>query len=439
MKRAVNRTFSILRLIAVCLVVSAFLLSCASVVPWSTYPDDLDAISGDQWVSDLAYLREQLLERHPNPFHEGREAEFDAIFDSLAASARGAPASAGLADSVVAGAAKMLATVGEGHTSINASPSSYFPLVARWFGSGAERELRVVRVQEAYRDSLGCQVTAVNGQPLAAVVALLDSCVSADHSNAYASSEPSVLVNPRVMRGLGLADSSGVTYSLQPDVGLGWDLTVPEVPAADLELVDIWEGTSANRALSYQHTGEGRWYDVLGTTMYIAYDSCDSDAYGFFQGIVNELRDGRVDRVVLDLRRNGGGDSAPGTWFARAVAGIPSVNRAGGLYLLVGPQTFSSAMMLAADFMDRTEARFAGEQLAERVDSWGEVERFSLPNSGLVIGHSTKYFTYSRGKTLRTMDGVIVPDTGLDRTPTYAEWAAGRDPLLECVMQKGTP
>lgn len=412
------------------------LSSCVTRPQWSTYPETLDQVSGDQWAADLEYADAELRARRPDPFHEGREGEYTAILAQLVADAQAAGASTGrqLADDMVTGMARLLATVGEGHTSLNASPDAYFPLVTRRFGPEGSRELRVVQARVADAAALGDEVIAVGGLPLSTALSLLDECLSVDHPNGFAPQEPAALINPRIARGLGLADDTGLTVTLRRPDASTYELTVPEVAAASLALVDVWTGSQADRDLPYHHQGEQRWYEVIGSTMYVQYNSCDLDAYGFFQGIVDELGDGRIDRLVVDLRKNSGGDSRPGTWFAKAVRGIRTVNRPGGVYVLVGPRTFSSALMMAVDFMHDTEALFAGEPLAERVDLWGEVKRFVLPSSGLVIGHSTRFFAYSRGKDLRLVDGIIVPDAGLEGAATYAEWAAGEDPAFDLVM-----
>ena len=413
----------------------ALLASCATQPQWSSYPSSLDEVSGDRWADDLRCLDAGLRARHPDPFHAGGEAAYTAILSRLQADAEGAPAGRSLADGMVTGIARLLATIGEGHTALNASPDAYFPLVTRWFGTGAARELRVVQARAIDSAALGCEVIAVGGRPLAAVLPLLDECLSVDHPNGLAPDEPGALINPRIARGLGLADATGLTVTLRRSDANTFDLTVPEVAAADLGLIDIWTGSSTTRNLPYRHLGDARWYEVIDGTLFVQYNSCDLDAYGFFSDIVDELRDGRIDRLVVDLRRNSGGNSLPGTWFAKAVAGIRTVNRPGGITVLVGPRTFSSAMMMAVDFMHHTEARFAGEPLAERVDMWGEVKRFALSASGLVVGHSSKFFTCSRGKDLRTVDGIVVPDPGLERVPTYAEWAAGEDPVFDIAVE----
>ena len=417
-----------------CLLAVALLASCATQPRWSSYPSSLDEVSGDQWADDLRFLDAGLRARHPDPFHAGGEAAYTAILSQLQADAEGAPAGKSLADGMVTGIARLLATIGEGHTALNASPDAYFPLVTRWFGTGAARAAprgagprgRLSRAR--LRADRGGRPVARRGAPAPGRVPVGRSPQRPRPERAGA------LINPRIARGLGLADATGLTVTLRRADPSTFDLTVPEVAAADLALIDIWTGSSAPRSLPYRHLGVARWYEVIDGTLFVQYNSCDLDAYGFFQGIVDELGDGRVDRLVVDLRRNGGGNSLPGTWFAKAVAGIRTVNRPGGIYVLVGPRTFSSAMMMAVDFMHHTEALFAGEPLAERVDMWGEVKRFALPASGLVVGHSSKFFVYSRGKNLRTIDGILVPDPGLERVPTYDEWAAGGDPVFDMAV-----
>lgn len=412
------------------------LTGCSSV-GWGLYSTTLGSVPSEGWLSDLSELRSGLDSGHPNLFHAGRQADYDALATTLRSTAETTRDGERRADLMVAGIARLLATIGEGHTSINSSPTSYYPFAVSWFavsGDQTARELRVVRVQDVYRDYLGDTVVAVGGVPVSELAALIDPYISVDRATGYPRAERNLLTNPRLMRGIGLANESGVTYELRDASGSLRTLTVGEVDASALQLVDIWSGGDKQRALSFQHSDESRWYEIVGNTMYLQYNRCDLAAYTFFQGVVKRLREGDIDRLVIDLRQNGGGISLPGSWFARELSGIASVNRVGGIYVLIGPGTFSSAEMMAADLMDDTKALFAGEPLAESVDSWGEVKRFTLSNSGLVIGYSTRFFNYSKNKDLRTVDGIIQPDPGLARLPTYEEWAAGRDPVYELAM-----
>ena len=75
----------------------------------------------------------------------------------------------------------------------------------------------------------------------------------------------------------------------------------------------------------------------------------DVDGYAFEQLSVDTLAaivPTSIARVVVDLRRNGGGDNYAGEALRHDLA-RSRFNRPGGLYVLTSPQTFSAAQNFA--------------------------------------------------------------------------------------------
>jgi hypothetical protein len=69
-----------------------------------------------------------------------------------------------------------------------------------------------------------------------------------------------------------------------------------------------------------------------------------------------------VDRLVIDMRHNGGGDYTQGReHLVYEAQRRQSVNRAGRLFVVTGRATFSAAMTNATDFRRETEALLVGE------------------------------------------------------------------------------
>jgi hypothetical protein len=103
----------------------------------------------------------------------------------------------------------------------------------------------------------------------------------------------------------------------------------------------------------------------------------------------------------------------------------------GPVVFLIGPQTFSSALMLANAIEDYDLAPLIGEETAESPNSFGEVYPFDLPRSGLNVRSSTARYVRANG------DGSdprgVVPD--IDVKPTAADVVAGRDAALERAKQ----
>ncbi|HEV8058390.1 MAG TPA: hypothetical protein VGP68_00835, partial [Gemmataceae bacterium] len=104
------------------------------------------------------------------------------------------------------------------------------------------------------------------------------------------------------------------------------------------------------------------------------------------------------------------------------------INAKGRLFVLIGPHTFSAAMSNSAHFRLRTTAILVGEAIGERPNSYQEVRQMTLPNSRLIVRYSTRYY-----KFVESGENVIRPDQEI--IPSWAEYKAGRDPVLEWVLK----
>ena len=100
----------------------------------------------------------------------------------------------------------------------------------------------------------------------------------------------------------------------------------------------------------------------------------------------------------------------------------------GPVYLLISPQTFSSAMTCALAAKDYSLATIVGEETGEPVTSTGEVYEEVTP-SGLVAYLTTKVFLPPKPHAARegVVPDIIVPTTADDL-------AAHRDPVLSRVV-----
>jgi hypothetical protein len=74
------------------------------------------------------------------------------------------------------------------------------------------------------------------------------------------------------------------------------------------------------------------------------------------------------------------------------------------------------------------------QPLIEPMDHYGEVVRSRLPNSGLVIGRSSKFWEYSKTSGIAPASGFLSPAAGYLRAPTFEEYRSGKDPVLDLVL-----
>lgn len=402
---------------------------CATNVDWGSYdPVSLDSMTPEAWQSDLDTMSTELRRLHGSTlYHATTRSGFESALETARATALTASN-----DEMIAEVYRLLATLGEGHTSVNASPDLYYPIVLRWFPEG----VYVVRAEATREEILGQRVLTVGGLAPAELETRIDPLISVDVPEGLPVARPSLVMNTRLMRGLGIAGEDGLVVELEGSGAVTIQPLGPEDTFTGKSYLETLDPDTL--PVSLRPRGESYWYDLdpASGLLYVRYDTCTSDAAGMFNEVLDHLGGGQVQRLVLDLRWNGGGSSRPGTDFAEAVADIASINTPGSLYVLIGPRTFSSAMMNAMDFRARTEAIFAGEPLVEPAGHYGEVRRFELPASGLVIGTSTRYFDYGLGVVPAGQDSstwVLSPTPGWEHTWTWAEYGAGTDPVLESV------
>ena len=97
--------------------------------------------------------------------------------------------------------------------------------------------------------------------------------------------------------------------------------------------------------------------------------------------LIAHLQDTAPARLILDLRDNGGGDYT----LARRnliypIWQLPTISRPGGLYVLIGRNTYSAAMVTATDFRRETEAILVGEPTGARPVGYQELGTSTYPD-----------------------------------------------------------
>ncbi len=132
-----------------------------------------------------------------------------------------------------------------------------------------------------------------------------------------------------------------------------------------------------------------------------------------------------VKKIAIDLRQNGGGDFNVGRkYMVDELARRPDIRG----YVIIGGRTFSAALKNAIDFRQIARATLAGETIGERPNSYSENDEMTLPQSRIEISYSTRYYEFL------PHDGLVTPDQEIK--PTWADWLAGRDPVLDWIIEQ---
>ena len=90
-------------------------------------------------------------------------------------------------------------------------------------------------------------------------------------------------------------------------------------------------------------------------------DDPDEPLVTFVERLFAAIDAAGSDRLVIDLRGNGGGNTFLTRPLLHRLIGCDRVNRGGGLFVVIGRRTFSAAQNLATLIGDHTRAVFVGE------------------------------------------------------------------------------
>ena len=335
---------------------------------------------------------------------------------------------------VVLSLMRLVASANVAHTNVR-SPLVMFhrmPVTFFWFSDG----LAITAAAEEYRDALGLMVVKVGTMSPAALEEAVAPYIAHENDQWLHQQSPSFMVIAEILQRLGQVEPDGrVAITLaKPD---GATVVVRVTPGGTLKppaQITAADALNVPTALFRKQQNSYYWYEFLpeNKALYVQYNRCANDPQQPFSEFTKALfafADAHaIERVVVDLRLNGGGNS---TVIAPLITGLrsrPALSARGRLYAIIGRATFSSGLLAAMNFRDDLHAILVGEPLGEKPNSYGEVRELKLPNSQLVVQYSTKFF-----RLVTDADPpAYMPDVLATRS--LADALAGRDPALDAAL-----
>ncbi len=301
------------------------------------------------------------------------------------------------------------------------------PLTFYWYTDG----LAVVSASKPYAEALGLRVLTIGSMTPAALLQAMSPYISHENDVWLRLNAQRLLTLGPFLEHFQLQNADGTVAIELARLGREpFILRVPLSPTQDNKIA-MQEALGLSAPFAMTQPGKKYWGRYLeeSRALYIQYNVCANDAKkpftDFVRGVMAEADHRSATRVIVDLRWNGGGDSRVVAPLRKAIAARPQF--AGRTYVLIGPNTFSSAIDNAVEFKRDLRATLVGEPSGGNPSEYGEVKTLTLPNSQLVVRYTSKYFAR---KSLA--DGPLRPD--LATAYRLSDAVAGRDPALETAL-----
>jgi hypothetical protein len=389
-----------------------------------TAPPPPAATREERWIQDVDYLASELPRLHPNLFFQTPRGEFDAVVASERATAATARD-----HEVVAGLMRIAAVARDAHTTVYPWRGFRFlPLSLTRLADG----LYVTEASAPFGAALGLRVVAIGSVEAAALEARAAPFGSYENEAWLRLKAAQLLAIPEMLHVLGAtSDPAAATFRLEAPDGTRVELDLSALTTPP-QLVDLTTASGAPLPLHQQRTGENYWLTLVeeSRTLYLQYRRCQNGSEPFSSvadrafGLMDR---GAADRLVADVRHNGGGDSRVDDRLIEGLQSRSAWRQRGRLYCLIGSGTFSSGVMTADD-LRKLGAVLVGSPTGGKPNSYGNTSTLQLPNSLLQVSYSTRYFQLFNGSD----PPWLAPELAVDET--IADLRAGRDPLLEAAV-----
>lgn len=400
--------------------------SVSPAVPGSASQDchlplQIRSLTPSQWQADVRAMMEGIERLHMSPFHYTPRARLEQAAAELAAQIPHlAP------EAIPVRMKEIVGLVGDGHTRLVAPPHPLYPLQVYWFGN----DLRIVGTLPGDKDLLGARVTRMGRYDVQEVMRRVTPLVSQDENRWLVMNRtPPLLVDATVLWSLGITPFRDRVTITAERGGKIVEKTVHATSAPSDEAA--WLHPYPAAPLYLAHQNDDFWFQTLPRTktIYVIFNHY-ADFARHARDLVNAIAATRPDRLIIDMRENGGGNfSLPRAYLLPFVKANRILNRKGHLYVIIGRKTFSAGMSNAADFRNDTHAILVGEPVGERPNSYQENAEFCLPNSHLHLTVSTKHYVFAKGDP-----EALFPDKRID--VSWPDYERGDDPVLSWILRQ---
>jgi tetratricopeptide (TPR) repeat protein len=404
---------------------------------------DTSALSRDEgWRVDLHFLAREMKRLAYAPFRYHPESVFDARVAEIELKI---PSLSDL--QILIEMEKLLVLLGDGHAGVNRpveedESRKGLPVQFYLFEEG----LFIIAGSAEHRDLLGAEVLAIGDRALVETMTALEPLICRDNEIWLKQTIPHRLRETRVLHALGLIpeddratleirDANGQKRSIEIVANSRYTRANLQrhffKPGEWLSLAETLETPAPhylrNMELYY-------WFEALPEERIIyaqinrVRDHPSESLLSFTERLMDRAESPDIDRLVLDLRWNPGGNTFLEMPLLHRLIGSKKLNRNGHLFVVIGRATFSAAQNFSTLLDRHTEAIFVGEPTGSSPTFVGETIDFRLPYSQSWANVSDLLWQSGWAMDYRPWVAPL-----LYAPPTFALFRANRDPAMEAI------
>ena len=399
-----------------------------------------NSLTSADWQADLDFLKKAVHDDYPFLFKKITAAEWDAEVDKLY---KAIPTMQ--QHEIIAGFGRIVASFKYGHTAMGWGhipiQSHLVPLNLYWFSDG----IYVEGCRKDYAETLGARLLKVEGVPVEKALEAVRPLTSVENEQFFKAYGLDMLLAPEALH------AQGVTRSLKKTITLTLERDGKVIEKA----FDTIEATRLPRSYSLITPGD-EWLSVRDQsatplylknldkiyyfeylpeykTVYVRHsqiqDENDDPIPAFYERVFDFIEKNDVEKLVLDVRLNGGGNNYKNKPVVTGLIRCDKINQPGKLIVILGRRTFSACQNLVNEIDTYTNAIFVGEPTSENINFYGDNQRVELPNSKIPVFLS---FAWWQDKPQWENADWLAPDIAVEMS--FNDYRSNRDPVLETAL-----
>ncbi len=395
-------------------------LVCAGV-------DDVDELSRDErFRRDLHFAIHELKRVHFSPFRATPEQEIDRAAAELD---RDIPKLSD--DEIYVRMMGIIRLFGDAHTRM-LRETPLLPVEFFVYPEG----LYILGATSENADLVGARVLSIGNQSAEDLLTRVMAIVPVENPMTEKWQADGALRSLTVLRGLGVTPPDGPT-AVEVEDAAGERRTVHLSPRDEgprrARMQFTVPGCTKPVPNCFRNRSQMMWHELLpaGKTMYCQLNGIGHGTKTFknyFEALFTEVEEPGVERLVLDLRWNNGGNTFLNPPLIEGILRSNKFRRPGNLFVIIGRDTFSAALNTTDELERRTTAILVGEPTSSPPNFVGESVQVVLPASRWPISISDLSW-----QTSFPMDYRVWMTPLLYAPPTAAAQRAHRDPAMEAI------
>jgi hypothetical protein len=376
---------------------------------------------------DLDYMIDRILLIHPAPDSSSEKQAFRSKAEDLSRRLEGMDSTTFALE-----IAQLVATLGDAHSRLllnSIKPGfSKLPIQVAYYAEG----LVITAATEQYRSYVGARVLRIGRYSANELSTRIQPLVSHENEMWLKQAGAQRIIIPEMLRHLGAVDRiEEISFDLERN---GREETIRIKPSLPTVSLVFMEGrkTGEGGPARYLRLGSKHWFTVLPGTkaLYFQYNEVGDDPQRSIQQLAKDLQreftSNGYERMIIDLRNNGGGNNQLNLTLLNTLIQIPGLQETGRLIVLIGRFTFSAGIMFALDLEHHFNPVFIGEPTGGSPHFFAEPTTITLPNTKMQIFCSTAYWQYADPRDQRRW---LAPLVSVD--PSWADEVSGRDRAVE--------